>query len=46
MSSHQLPTGLTRGYSNYCLDSQLQREQPHVLTVSELDAMDAEEVKQ
>lgn len=45
MSSHQLPTGLTRGYSNYCLDSQLQREQPHVLTIEELDRMDAEEVK-
>jgi hypothetical protein len=37
--------GLTRGYSNYCLDGKIQREEPHVLTTAELDAMDAEEVK-
>lgn len=45
MSSHQIPSGLTRGYSNYCLDSNIQRQQPHVLTTEELDRMDAEEEK-
>lgn len=45
MSSHQLPMGLTRGYSNYCLDSNIQREEPHVFTTEELDAMDKEEQK-
>jgi hypothetical protein len=45
MSSHQLPSGLTRGYSNYCLDSNVQRPDPHVLTTEELDAMDSEEAK-
>jgi hypothetical protein len=46
MSSHQLPMGLTRGYSNACLDSRIQRPEPHVLTTEELNRMDAEEVKQ
>lgn len=45
MSSHQLPIGLTRGYSNYCLDAHVQREQPHVPTIEELELMDSEAVK-
>ncbi len=40
MSSHQLPLGLTRGYSNYCADS---REDPPVLTIADLDRLDEEQ---
>ncbi|QFG09173.1 hypothetical protein PBI_SPORTO_68 [Arthrobacter phage Sporto] len=42
MSSHQIPMGLTRGYSNFCIDSK-GREDPPVLTTADLDRLDEEQ---
>lgn len=43
MSSHQIPMGLTRGYSNFCNESVKGREDPPVLTIAELEKLDEEQ---
>lgn len=43
MNSTQIPKGLTRGYSNFCIDSRQGREDPPVLTIADLDRLDEEQ---
>jgi hypothetical protein len=43
MSTSQTPTGLTRGYSNFCIDSRQSREDPPILTIADLDRLDEEQ---
>lgn len=43
MNSNPVPDGLTRGYSNFCIDSRQSREDPPVLTIADLDRLDAEQ---
>lgn len=43
MNTSQIPTGLTRGYSNFCADSHQGRQDPPVLTIADLDRLDEEQ---